>query len=300
MLLCRYNRLLYVVAAFADHNDDFGCALPIVYEIRTTQNQQLITLGSTLRRKMNYENFDLFLFRHNKHQNKILQIQPHKMMFCELTICLSGKLEYRVDNNPVTLGDGDIIFIAEGQQRSRNGNSNYADYVSFNFRCTAPIEAGTYFPKAVDKEIRLLSMCCDESFAERGLNDNLTLMLQAILNKLHYLQIRPNYCDLTMAIIRVLQQKVYEKITLEQVSRNTFFSAAYCRRVFKKDTGKSIVKYFNELKIEEAKALMIQGGMTLVEISEKLGFDDYNYFSRLFKKECGYSPMQYLSARNGI
>lgn len=249
---------------------------------------------------MNYENFDLFLFRHNKHQNKILQIQPHKMMFCELTICLSGKLEYRVDNNPVTLGDGDIIFIAEGQQRSRNGNSNYADYVSFNFRCTAPIEAGTYFPKAVDKEIRLLSMCCDESFAERGLNDNLTLMLQAILNKLHYLQIRPNYCDLTMAIIRVLQQKVYEKITLEQVSRNTFFSAAYCRRVFKKDTGKSIVKYFNELKIKEAKALMIQGGMTLVEISEKLGFDDYNYFSRLFKKECGYSPMQYLSARNGI
>ena len=103
-----------------------------------------------------------------------------------------------------------------------------------------------------------------------------------------------------MAIIRVLRQKVYEKITLEQVSRNTFFSAAYCRRVFKKDTGKSIVKYFNELKIEEAKALMIQGGMTLVEISEKLGFDDYNYFSRLFKKECGYSPMQYLSARNGI
>ncbi len=249
---------------------------------------------------MNYGNFDLFLFRHNKHQNKILQIQPHKMMFCELTICLSGKLEYRVDNNPVTLGDGDIIFITEGQQRSRNGNSDYADYVSFNFRCTTPIEVGTYFPKAADKEIRLLSMCCDESFAERGLNDNLTLMLQAILNKLHYLQIRPNYCDLTMAIIRVLRQKIYEKITLEQVSRTTFFSAAYCRRVFKKDTGKSIVKYFNELKIEEAKALMIQGGMTLVEISEKLGFDDYNYFSRLFKKECGYSPMQYLSTRNGI
>ena len=245
---------------------------------------------------MNYENFDLFLFRHNKHHNKILQIQPHKMIYCELTVCLAGKLEYRVDNNPVTLCDGDIIFITEGQMRSRNGSNDYADYVSFNFRCSSPIETGTYFAKALDKEIRLLLMCCDESFAERGLNPNVTLALQGILNKLHYNETRKSYSDLTMAIIRVLKQKIYGKITLDEVSKSTFFSAAYCQRVFGRDTGKSIIGYFNELKIEEAKALMIQGEMSLVEIAEKLGYDDYNYFSRLFKKQCGYAPMQYISS----
>ena len=78
------------------------------------------------------------------------------MIYCELTVCLAGKLEYRVDNNPVTLCDGDIIFITEGQMRSRNGSNDYADYVSFNFRCSSPIETGTYFAKALDKEIRLL------------------------------------------------------------------------------------------------------------------------------------------------
>ena len=41
---------------------------------------------------------------------------------------------------------------------------------------------------------------------------------------------------------------------------------------------------------------MIQGGMSLVEIAEKLGYDDYNYFSRLFKKQCGYCPMQYIGS----
>ena len=245
---------------------------------------------------MNSENFDLFLFRHNKYRNKILQIQPHKMIYCELTVCLAGKLEYIVDNKPVTLCDGDIIFIKEGQMRARAGNTNYADYVSFNFRCGSPIEIGTYFAKALDKEIRLLLMCCDESFAERGLNPNVTFALQAILNKLHYTETRPNYSDLTMAIIRVLKQNVYGKITLDEVSKKTFFSAAYCQRVFSRDTGKSIVKYFNGLKTEEAKALMIQGEMSLVEIAGKLGYDDYNYFSRLFKKECGYAPMQYIGS----
>ncbi len=243
---------------------------------------------------MNLDGLDLFLFRHNKHQRQIMQIQPHKIHFYELTVCIDGKLDYRVDNNPVSLGAGDVIFIADGQLRSRNGDNGYADYVSFNFQCATPPPLNTYFAKALDKEMRFALMCCDESYAEQGLNPNITLALQILLNKLHYLQTRPDYTDLTRAILRVLKQNLYGSVTLGEISRATFFSAAYCREVFKKDTGKSIINYFNTMKIEEAKALIIQSELSLGKIAEKLGYDDYNYFSRLFKKECGYSPMQYL------
>lgn len=238
---------------------------------------------------------DLFFYRHNKHQQRVQSMQPNKIHFCELTICLDGKLDYFVDNVSVPLRAGDIVFIADGQMRSRMGYDEYADYVSFNFRTDEPICLSAHQKKVVDKEIRLLLMCCDEIFAERGLSDNLTLALLAIINKLRYLATRPSYAPLTQSIMRILQQKVYEKITLDELSKLTYFSAAYCENVFRKDTGVSIIKYFNHLKTEEAKALMIEGGLSLSKIADKLGYDDYNYFSRLFKKECGYSPKEYLS-----
>lgn len=67
----------------------------------------------------------------------------------------------------------------------------------------------------------------------------------------------------------------------------------YCDTVFKKETGFSIIEYFNKLKIEEAKKLIVERADSLTEIALKLGFEDYNYFSRLFKKHTGYSPKQY-------
>ena len=243
----------------------------------------------------NNNNFDLFFYRHNKNQQHVHDIQQHQLLFCELTLCFEGELNYFVDNKPITLHPGDIIFIKNGQLRSRTGSSLFADYVSFNFKCNNVPNLKGYFEKGIDQEIRLSVMCCDEGFAERGLNENIEMIAQTIINKLLYKQNCPSYSPLTQKILKLLQNNVCKKISLEEISKQMYFSATYCQNIFKHDTGKSILQYFNNLKVEEAKALMIQGELSLAKIAEKLGFEDYNYFSRLFKKNCNYSPKEYLT-----
>ena len=63
---------------------------------------------------------------------------------------------------------------------------------------------------------------------------------------------------------------------------------------FKKAYGDTVIGYINHLKIKEAKKLLREGKYNLTEISQILGFSSVHYFSRLFKKEQGVSPSDYI------
>jgi len=72
-----------------------------------------------------------------------------------------------------------------------------------------------------------------------------------------------------------------------------FFSPLYCEIIFKRYTGTSIIKYLIQQRIERAKALLLDGTLSLKAIAIAVGFEDYNYFSRVFKRATGTSPKQY-------
>ena len=47
--------------------------------------------------------------------------------------------------------------------------------------------------------------------------------------------------------------------------------------------------------MKEAKRLLAEGVYSLKKIALTIGYEDYNYFTRTFKKQCGYTPSQYKS-----
>ena len=81
-----------------------------------------------------------------------------------------------------------------------------------------------------------------------------------------------------------------QPISLRDVSNALNINSAYLSRLFKKYTGKTIVTFINELKMKKAKEMIEIGGFSLKEISYSLGFQNYNYFYRLFKEVYGMSP----------
>ncbi len=67
----------------------------------------------------------------------------------------------------------------------------------------------------------------------------------------------------------------------------------YLNRVFKKNIGKTIFVYLNEIRIHHAKELIATTSMKILSIGYRVGFQDVCYFSKVFKKYTGMSPGQY-------
>lgn len=80
------------------------------------------------------------------------------------------------------------------------------------------------------------------------------------------------------------------------VTAETGFSHQYVLRVFKKTTGKTLVNYMNEIKLNRACDLLLYHDLSTLEISNRLGFSSLSHFNHLFKKHYGISPKQYVKA----
>ena len=95
-------------------------------------------------------------------------------------------------------------------------------------------------------------------------------------------------------IMAYLNDHVYERVTIEQLCEVFHYQKSRLCALFKKQTGKTIITYFTERKIETAKELMRQG-KSMGQIATLLQFDTPQYFSRIFRTYTGLSPRAYRS-----
>ena len=94
-------------------------------------------------------------------------------------------------------------------------------------------------------------------------------------------------------VMKVLKSNLRNSLTIDEICAETSYGRAYLFRVFKAETGKSIIEYFLEMKIDLAKQLILEGKMSIKEISEYLSFNEPNYFTKTFKRITGMTPSTY-------
>lgn len=93
-------------------------------------------------------------------------------------------------------------------------------------------------------------------------------------------------------ILNILSENVHTWITLDDIAKQCNISKSQLKRLFAANSPTAIHKYFIRLKIVEAITLLLSG-LSVVETSEKLEFSSPNYFSTVFKRETGMSPLDY-------
>lgn len=237
---------------------------------------------------------NLIYIRHNKHA-PALSIPPDPISFEDLTLVLKGTLEYKIDHQSVILHDGDAILIPSGAMRERKESKEDTDYISFNFRCDEEHALPLLMEGILTNELRLLIALCDEINQkyypdhEEPISHLLATLLVTLKNHFKRQSLHP----LITEIIRYLHEHIAQKITLSDIGQHTFFSPVYCDSIFKKEMGTSIIDYLLEERIHLAKQLLVEGSLSFRQIAEAVGFSDYNYFARTFKKRTGYTPGQY-------
>lgn len=105
----------------------------------------------------------------------------------------------------------------------------------------------------------------------------------------------PNYANSLKVerVIAYMHQHIQQRVTLPELSAVMHMSPFYLSRTFKMITGYSIIEYFNRIKIDKAKELIVEGDKKVKEVAQALGFTDEFYFSRIFKKVEGVSPSEF-------
>ncbi|WP_273127261.1 helix-turn-helix transcriptional regulator [Bacillus weihaiensis] len=95
-----------------------------------------------------------------------------------------------------------------------------------------------------------------------------------------------------------LHENFKKPIRLEKLAEIEHYHPTYYSTWFKQKTGKSPKQYLSDLRMNEAKTLLLQTDWTMTRISEEIGFDNSSSFTRWFVKQEGVSPNRYRYLKN--
>ncbi|MCO7177080.1 AraC family transcriptional regulator [Sporolactobacillus kofuensis] len=234
----------------------------------------------------------------------------------ELILFTGGSGTMTINKRNYSIRKGMLCYINPGLHHTFEVKAGQGGFLSVHFSCAevewnqnqwTTHECTKKLMKKTGKELidsyevealfRRLTACWSEKkpgylFAARTLLQQLFLAIADNVRK----QNRNFASSLKVEkIVDYMQKNLSKHITLNELSELIQLSPTYLTRIFKESTGYSVISYFNQMKIDKAKELLLEGDHRIKEIAHLLGFVDEFYFSRLFKKSEGLSPLEYYS-----
>jgi len=90
-----------------------------------------------------------------------------------------------------------------------------------------------------------------------------------------------------------INENYMKDINLDQLAASAYLSKFYYMHMFKEFFSVSPIKYQSNIRLQKAKELLLSTDLSIAEISEKVGYNDYSAFLRAFKNKENVSPKKY-------
>lgn len=228
-----------------------------------------------------------------------------------LIYCVDGKGWYRLRGKTFEVSSNQFFILPAGEPHAYGAakESSWTIYwVHFRGQHSAIFSEGAQVPQTINVAINSRINDRNNIFEEilttllhhRDLEDlrYASSLLHHYLASMRYLtQFRKatgteNH-DLVEAAIHYMHENIERRITMNDLTRYTGYSASHFSTLFRRRKGCSPLNYFNRLRVEHACRLLRETDMKIHQISFKVGIEDSLYFSRLFSKVMGMSPREY-------
>lgn len=98
-------------------------------------------------------------------------------------------------------------------------------------------------------------------------------------------------------VISYMYDNLGEQITIDDMARRAMFSKFYFTRFFQRVTGLSPGRFLSAIRLQHAKELLLSTGLTVTEVSYRVGYNSIGTFSSRFRESVGLSPTAYRQQR---
>ncbi|MDF2519376.1 MAG: two component transcriptional regulator, AraC family [Clostridia bacterium] len=147
------------------------------------------------------------------------------------------------------------------------------------------------------KQFTDITLFIDISFKQI---DNIDLMkkkivqqIEAIFSVIKKFIFKSRKSPIIREICHCVVKNIENEVCIAKISSALFLSKNYIGDVFKQETDMTLGDYITMVKVERAKKLIIEGRLKSYEIAQTLGYNNSEYFGKLFKRNTGLSPMEY-------
>ena len=243
----------------------------------------------------------------------------------EITYVQKGTMCYKVNNLVYHLKEGDIVFNNSGALHSGTmENQKDCSYipVTFDSRLIYGFFQSTINSKYVDPVIQdslLPAVCIDQSepwhrqfreflfrvitldrekpeFYELDIIIYLQSMWRLLLEHITYepQASRENSLeyDRIKKILSYIEENYKNRITLKDISGHIHLCESECTRLFKRHMNTTLFSFLQEYRIEQSLEYL-KTGEAISDVARVVGFEDSNYYSKVFTKIKGCSPREY-------
>ncbi|MFF2479593.1 response regulator [Paenibacillus sp. NPDC058071] len=109
----------------------------------------------------------------------------------------------------------------------------------------------------------------------------------------------PAYSYVVQRAVRLIHNRYGEGISLDEIATSLNITPEYLSGLFAKEVGSNFSAYMKQIRVGEAKRLLLTTGLKMFEIAKTVGYPDPKYFSRVFKEVTGLSPAEYQKVHPG-
>jgi len=244
--------------------------------------------------------------------------RPHGLDECIMIFCTKGKGWLEIDGRRVAVGAGEVLIVPPNKAHAYHADDE--DPWSIHWAHFSGTAAASYasllpphdhvmmLPAGDFKEIANMFR---ESYrlASTGFTERTLLLVSHILRHalgILFFQIgtslrgsaRAIAHDLTKSI-EFMRANVACSLTLQELSRHAGLSPARFSSLFRDQTGSSPVEHHIRLRMQAACHYLDTTALSVKEVAAELGYDDPYYFSRIFQKTLGCSPLAYRRSVKG-
>lgn len=191
----------------------------------------------------------------------------------------------------------DLLAVArESEGSSVWGRHQYR--LGLRFLASVLIERLPRGAEVVHLEAELLA-AADSDTSVPGMTDRYRVVFDRIARLRGEHASRTSHSHATRLALSYIDESLHTGLSVPVIAEHLSLSPGYLSRLFKSETGRTILAYIPDRRLDRAKSLLLNTNLRVREIAQRIGLTSADYFIRFFRRRTGVPPQVYRERRIG-